>query len=60
MQTLDAHEMVTLQGGGFWGGVACGLSAVGSFVLWTSPDPFSKLAAISYSGTAIGCLAAYF
>jgi hypothetical protein len=59
MTSLTTQEMTQIEGGGFWGGFACGLSAVGSLVLWTSPDPFSKLAALSYSATAIGCITAY-
>jgi hypothetical protein len=59
MKRLSMVELEQVRGGGFWSGMACGLSAVGAFVLWTSPDPFSKLAALTYSGAAIGCVTAY-
>jgi len=59
MQSLSTREIEQVNGGGFWSGVACGFGAVGAFVLWTSPDPFSKLAALTYSGAAIGCITAY-
>ena len=43
MQAITIDEMKRLDGEGFWGGLACGLSlglVVASFV---SPDPFTKI-----------------
>lgn len=58
MRTLSLDEQAQIVGGGFWGGLACGLGLAVAFALATSPDPVSTLALLSYGGTAIGCLAA--
>lgn len=59
MTTLDTMEMRELVGGGFWGGVGCGLGLVVAFTAMTSPDPFSKIALLSYGSTLVGCAAAF-
>ncbi len=59
MKTLSHSECEGLSGGGFWGGLACGLAITTAFVSATSPDPFSKLALITYGGTLIGCATAF-
>ena len=59
MATLDASQMAGLDGGGFWGGIACGLAISTAFVAATSPDPFSKIALLTYGGAFIGCASAF-
>ena len=44
MNTLTRSDMEGLLGGGFGGGLACGLSIITAFVAVTSPEPFSKIA----------------
>ena len=58
MTTLTRNEMEGLLGGGFWGGLACGLAITTAFIAATSPEPFSKIALISYGGALIGCASA--
>lgn len=59
MQELTINQMAELDGEGFWGGVACGLAIVGSVAAAISPDPFSKVALVTYGGTVIGCITAF-
>jgi hypothetical protein len=59
MRTLCAGEMVEMEGGGFWSGVACGIGVVTAFVAITSPDPLSKLALLGYGAGVISCVTAY-
>ena len=58
MNTLTRSDMEVLLGGGFWGGLACGLAIMTAFVAATSPEPFSKIALLSYGGAFIGCASA--
>ncbi len=59
MKTLSRSEMEGLPGGGFWGGMACGLAITTAFVAATSPEPFSKIALLAYGGAFIGCTTAF-
>jgi hypothetical protein len=59
MGSLTETEMEALSGGGFWGGLACGLALTAAFVAATSPEPFGKLGLISYGSTLIGCASAF-
>lgn len=58
MNTLTRSDMEELLGGGFGGGLACGLGIITAFVAVTSPEPFSKIALLSYGGALIGCASA--
>jgi hypothetical protein len=58
MTSLTIEEQTEIIGGGFWGGLACGLGLATAFVLATSPDPVSTVALLTYGATAIGCLSA--
>ena len=60
MQAITIDEMKRLDGEGFWGGLACGLSlglVVASFV---SPDPFTKIGGRFIIGMAIAACGAAF
>lgn len=59
MTALDAREMDEVVGGGFLSGLSCGLGLTASFVAVVSPDPFSKLAVLTYGATLFGCVAAF-
>ncbi len=59
MTRLTQRESAQLVGGGFWGGLACGLALTSAFVSVTSPDPFSKIALLTYGGGLIGCANAF-
>lgn len=59
MRELTAQEMAQVEGEGFWSGLACGLAITASVAAAVSPDPFSKVALVTYGGTAIGCIAAF-
>jgi hypothetical protein len=56
MTTLTRDAMVEIRGGGFWSGFGCGLGLATAFVVFTSPDPFSKLALLGYGGALLGCI----
>ena len=56
MTTLTRDSMSDIRGGGFWEGFGCGLGLATAFVVFTSPDPFSKLALLSYGGALLGCM----
>ena len=58
MNTLTRSDMEELLGGGFGGGLTCGLGIITAFAAVTSPEPFSKVALLSYGGTFIGCASA--
>lgn len=58
MTALEAREMEEIVGGGFLAGLSCGLGLTASFVAVISPDPFSKLALITYGATLLGCVSA--
>ncbi len=60
MQGITIDEMKRLEGEGFWGGLACGLSAglvVASFV---SPEPFTKIGRRFIIGMAVAVCGAAF
>jgi hypothetical protein len=59
MSELAPSELLRLSGGDFWGGVGCGLGLVTVFFVAVSPDPFSKIALVTYGGTAVACLTAF-
>jgi hypothetical protein len=48
-----------VMGGGFWSGLACGLGLVGTFYAVVSPDPFAKIALVTYGGTLVSCVTAF-
>lgn len=58
MRSLSQGEIDGLSGGGFWGGLACGLALTTAFVAATSPEPLGKLALLSYGGALVGCASA--
>ncbi len=43
MQVLTLEQAQQLEGGGFWRGFVCGLTAVATIAAFVSPDPISKL-----------------
>lgn len=59
MTTLECAEMSELVGGGFLGGLSCGLGLTASFVAVISPEPLSKLALVTYGATLLGCVSAF-
>ncbi len=44
MQVLTLEQAQQLEGGGFWHGFVCGLTAVATIAVIVSPDPISKFA----------------
>lgn len=59
MTALDLREMNEVVGSGFLGGLSCGLGLTAAFVAVISPDPFSKLAVLTYGATLAGCASAF-
>ncbi len=59
MRELTVEEMTQLDGEGFWSGLGCGLGLAGSAYAALSPDPFSKIALVTYGGTLAGCYSAF-
>ena len=59
MRELTMQEMQSVEGSGFLSGFTCGLALTGAFVLMVSPEPFSKVALITYVGTATRCVSAF-
>jgi hypothetical protein len=59
MRDLCADELGMVMGGGFWSGLACGLGLVGTFYAVVSPDPFAKIALVTYGGTLVSCVTAF-
>ncbi len=59
MHELTIDQMRALEGEGFWSGVGCGLGLAGSAYAVLSPDPFSKIALVTYGGTLAGCYSAF-
>ncbi len=57
MQVLTLEQAQQLEGGGFWRGFVCGLTAVATIGIIVSPDPISKLAFYSLSTGWAACLA---
>lgn len=55
VEDLTAGVLGDVVGGGFWSGLGCGLAIMGTAAAIASPDPFSKLAAAAYIGTAVSC-----
>ncbi len=43
MKVLTLEQAQQLEGGGFWRGFVCGLTAVATIAAIVSPDPISKL-----------------
>jgi len=44
VQVLTLEQAQQLEGGGFWRGFVCGLTAVATIAAIVSPDPISKVA----------------
>ncbi len=44
MQVLTPEQAQQLEGGGFWHGFVCGLTAVATIAAISSPEPMSKFA----------------
>ena len=57
MQVLTPEQAQQLEGGGFWHGFVCGLTAVATAAVIASPDPISKLALFSLATGWAACLA---
>ena len=57
MQTLTFEQAQQLEGGGFWRGFICGLTAVAIVAAIASPEPISKFAISSLWIGAATCLA---
>ncbi len=56
MQVLTLEQAQQLEGGGFWRGFVCGLTAVATIAAIASPDPISKFAVYSLAVGWGGCL----
>ncbi len=56
MQVLTLEQAQQLEGGGFWHGFVCGLTAVGTIAAIVSPDPVSKLAVAALATSWAACL----
>lgn len=59
MRELTIQEMSTLEAEGFWSGVGCGLGLAATAYAVLSPEPFSKVAVVTYGGTLISCVGAF-
>lgn len=59
MRELTMQEMEGIEGAGFWSGFGCGMAAVTAFVMFVSPEPFSKVALLGYAGTVARCATAF-
>ncbi len=56
MHVLTLEQAQQLEGGGFWRGLVCGLTAVATFAAIASPDPISKFALYSLATGWGACL----
>ncbi len=57
MQVLTLEQAQQLEGGGFWRGFVCGLTAVATVAAIVSPDPISKFAVYGLATSWATCLA---
>ena len=57
MQVLTLEQAQQLEGGGFWQGFICGITAVATIAAIVSPDPISKFAVFGLATSWGACLA---
>ncbi len=57
MQVLTLEQAQQLEGGGFWRGFVCGLTAVATIAAIASPDPISKFAVYGLTTGWVACFA---
>ena len=57
MQVLTLEQAQQLEGGGFWHGFLCGLTAAATIAAIASPEPISKLGIYSLAAGWAGCFA---
>ena len=59
MKTMTIAQLQAVDGGSwgsFFTGLGCGATVVGAVLCWASPDPITKVEAVSLTIGAISCV----